>query len=309
MQTKKSEIQNLQSEIVIDVLCVGHASFDITLRVARHPGADEKCFAESRIECGGGPAANAAVTVARLGGKSAFAGYLGNDVYGQKHFEELQKENVNTDLIVRGERPTPLSVVLVKPGGKRTVINHKKQTPPLPEGRIDFSSLQPAAILFDGHEPLLSIPLARQAREKGIPTLLDAGSVHAGTIQLAPVTDYLIASRKFAGEFTGEKNPEDALKALAAIAPFVIITLGEEGLIWAKGKRTGKMAAFPVEAVDTTGAGDAFHGAFAAGIARGYGFEDNLVFASAAAALTCTKSGGRVGLPGAREVEQLRNQS
>lgn len=292
-----------KTEIAVDVLCVGHASFDVTLQVAHHPGSDEKCFAENRIECGGGPAANAAVTVARLGGQSAFAGYLGNDLYGQIHFRELRNEGVNTELLLRGENPTPLSVILVKPNGDRTVINHKKQTPPLTESSIDFSACRPKAILFDGHEPLISLPLLKYAKKAGIPTILDAGSVHRGTTELAPLVDCLIASAKFAIDFSGKTKPVTALQALNTLAPIVIITLGKDGLIWSNRKEEGILPAFPIEAIDTTGAGDAFHGAFALGIAFGKEFADNLKFSSAVAALTCTKAGARTALPRLAEVE------
>lgn len=293
------------SGIAIEVLCVGHAAYDITLQVPYHPGEDEKCLAESRVECGGGPAANAAVTVARLSGQSAFAGYLGKDLYGERHFQELLAEGVNTDLLARGDYPTPLSIILVKPDGRRTVINHKSQTPPLTPLPDNLSSWEIGVILFDGHEPDISLPLLEYAKSRGIPTLLDAGSVHRGTLMLAPRVDFLIASAKFAREFTGRAEPEAALRHLGALAPTAIITLGEQGVIWKRGEESGSYPAFPINVIDTTGAGDAFHGAFALGVARKFRFSKLLRFASATAALTCTKSGARNGIPGAEEVKQF----
>src|SRR5690554_3623618 len=171
MNTPPSNIENHG----IQVLCVGHASYDLVFSVPHHPEADEKIFADSLISCGGGPASNAALTVARLGYKAAFAGYLGNDTYGQIHFEELRRENVSTDLIARGTMPTPLSAILIKPDGKRALVNYKGATAPLPANSIDFSEVSPEVILFDGHEPLLSEPLCAWAKSKAIPTVLDAG--------------------------------------------------------------------------------------------------------------------------------------
>ena len=153
----------------INVLCVGHASYDLVLPVDHHPEADEKCFASGLIGDGGGPAANAAVTVARLGGTAAFAGYLGLDHFGNLHLDELRSEGVLDDLIVRGNSPTPLSMILVKPDGKRTIVTYKAGTPALDPGQIDFSDVHPKAILFDGHEPEISIPLAMDARKSPIP--------------------------------------------------------------------------------------------------------------------------------------------
>ena len=103
----------------VDVLCVGHAAYDLIYAVPHHPAADEKMVSDSFLSCGGGPAANASIMVAKLGLTSAFAGYLGNDGYGDLHRQELMAYQVNIDKIVRGSAPTPVSMVLVKPDGKR----------------------------------------------------------------------------------------------------------------------------------------------------------------------------------------------
>jgi sulfofructose kinase len=304
----------------IDVLCVGHASYDLVYSVDHHPEADEKCLASGLLMCGGGPAANAAVTVARLGGIAAFAGYLGRDVFGDMHFEELLSEGVITSMVVRGGHPTPLSSIIVKPGGKRTVIAHKGSTPVLEPDQVDFTRVRPGAILFDGHEPAISVPLAGKARTENIPAILDAGSVHKGTTELAPLCGYLAASEKFARDLSGEKDPARALGFLARIAPVAVITLGGAGLVWAAGRHcrvptqrlrrraeqeSGRIEAFPVDAVDTTGAGDIFHGAFALRIAGGEGLLRALRYASAAAALGCAKMGARAAIPTKAEVESL----
>jgi sulfofructose kinase len=279
-----------------DVLCVGHACYDLVFSVPRHPGADEKIFADALMACGGGPAANAAVIVARLGLKAAFAGYLGEDLYGGSHAEELAREGVDIRWLARGALPTPLSAVLVKPDGARALVNYKGATRPLPADGIDFSGLRPKVILFDGHEPFLSVPLAERARAGGIPTVLDAGSLHEGTKALVGRVDYLVASEKFAGQWLGADDVERALAGLAGLAPAVVITLGERGLVWRKDGEGGSMPAFPVRAVDTTGAGDAFHGAFAAALAEGLPWDALLRQASAAGALCCRRAGARPGL-------------
>ena len=305
MNTPPSNIENHG----IQVLCVGHASYDLVFSVPHHPEADEKIFADSLISCGGGPAANAAVTVARLGYKAAFAGYLGNDTYGQIHFEELQRENVSTDLVARGTMPTPLSVILIKPDGKRALVNYKGATEPLPANSIDFSNVSPKVILFDGHEPLLSEPLCAWAKSKAIPTVLDAGSLHKGTDALMFSVDFLVCSEKFARQWLNADDSERALSLLAERSPAVVVTLGERGLIWRKGAESGRVPAFPVKAVDTTGAGDAFHGAFAAALASGQDWLDILRYASAVGALCCTKAGARPGIPFRETVELfLKNQ-
>ncbi|PKM11421.1 MAG: carbohydrate kinase [Gammaproteobacteria bacterium HGW-Gammaproteobacteria-3] len=292
--------------IDIDVLCVGHACYDLVFSVAAHPAEDEKIFADNLVAGGGGPAANAAVTVTRLGFSAAFAGYLGQDIYGEKHLEELTGEKVYTGLIVQGAWPTPLSTVIVKPDGKRALINYKGQTRAVANGQIDFSRVAPKIILFDGHQPQLSPALAQNSRNQGIPTVLDAGSLHEGTEALMGRVDYLVCSEKFARQVA--KDVMTALTQLAQRAPAVIITLGENGLVWRRGLEQGALSAFPVNAIDSTGAGDAFHGAFAAALAVAMPWLDVLRYASAAGALCCTKTGARCGLPSRQEQSALLRQ-
>jgi sulfofructose kinase len=290
---------------MVDVLCVGHAACDVTLVVDHHPEADEKCFASERSMAGGGPAANAAVTVARLGGTSAFCGYLGQDLFGDLHFQELVAEGVLTDWIVRGSHPTPLSMILVKPDGKRTVVNFKGETPQLEPSQVDLSAISPRVILMDGHEPKISPALAREARSRGIPTVLDAGSLHSGTERLAGLVDYLIASARFARELTGEQDMRRALRLMSRLAPLAAITLGEDGFIWSRGGREESWPALPVEVLDTTGAGDVFHGAFALEIAQGRAIEAAFLAARAAAALSCTCLGARPSIPDRAALEGM----
>lgn len=290
----------------IDVLCVGQATYDLVFAVSRHPGPDEKSVAAFFAGCGGGPAANAAVAAARLGCSAAFAGYLGDDYFGREHVEELVREKVRTDFVYRGGVPTPLSVILVKPDGKRTVVNYKPPAIPAPGGAAALlENCRPRVILLDGHEPHLAPVVMARARRGAIATVLDAGSVHAGTREIVDAVDYVVASEKFSRDFTGELDPERAAQKMMRHAPAVIITRGEAGLVWRTAEGSGQMQAFAVEAVDTTGAGDAFHGAFAAGLSRKMEWSALLRYASAAAALTCTRHGARPAIPDADAVARL----
>ncbi len=286
-----------------DVACVGHASFDLVFSVPHHPAEDEKLFADSLLGCGGGPAANAAVMVARLGYKAAFAGYLGSDVYGDSHFAELQREGVDTRWVKRADSPTPLSTILVKPDGKRALINYKGDTQALPAGTIDLSGISAKVALFDGHEPHVSLDLLEHLKDSPSQTVLDAGSVHEGTLALLDKVDHLVASEKFALQYAG--NEDQALARLSELSPNVVITLGERGLIWRRGAETGTLPCPPVAAIDTTGAGDAFHGAYAAAISSGMDWLDTLRYASVAGALCCTRLGARPGLPDKRQLAEF----
>ncbi len=287
----------------IDVLCVGAGTYDLVYSVDRHPEPDEKIRATSFIGCGGGPAANAAVTVARLGLQSAFVGYLGNDIFGKAHIEELQQAGVLTDLVARGEHSSALSVVMVKPDGSRALVNYRKPESFLTAGSVDFSIVDTRVILFDGHEPYISPALARSARQRNILTVLDAGSIHSGTEELVGLVDYLVCSERFGLDFTGESTEDKALDKLGAYAPNVIITIGDRGLVWKNGSDSGRLQTYTVKAVDTTGAGDVFHGALAACLAQKKEWLESLAYASASGALCCTKIGARLGIPFKEEVE------
>lgn len=287
----------------IDLLCVGHASYDLVFSVPHHPGPDEKTVADSLIGCGGGPAANAAVAAAKLGYSAAFCGYLGDDVYGNAHLKELRDHGIDTRLVVRGESATPLSAVLVKPDGKRALVNYKGDTKALPNGSVDFEQLAPKVILFDGHEPNISLTLMEKLAINPVPTVLDAGSMHEGTQALMDKVDYLVCSEKFALQCAGDE--QSALTRLAELAPAVVITLGERGLIWQRGTESGRLAAPPITAIDTTGAGDAFHGAFAAALTSGAEWPELLRYASAAGAYCCTQLGARPGLPSREQHQAL----
>lgn len=289
--------------LAVDVLCIGHASYDLVFSVAHHPSEDEKMLAESLLGCGGGPAANAAVTVAKLGFSAAFAGYLGLDLYGDSHYRELTELGVDTRLLQRGHSPTPLSAVLVKPDGKRALINYKGETQALASNSIDFSGIMAKVLLFDGHEANISLDLVNQVRPQNLPTILDAGSLHDGTRALLDKMTYLVCSEKFAWQYAGDVDI--ALTQLAALAPAVVITLGERGLIWRCGVETGSLCAPPVTALDTTGAGDAFHGAFAAAVAANSDWSQTLRYASAAGAYCCTQLGARPGIPNRQQHQDL----
>jgi sulfofructose kinase len=292
----------------VDLLAIGFACYDMVFAVDRHPAPDDKCRARRLIHCGGGPAANAAVAAARMGCRVAFAGYLGCDLFGRAHFDELEAEGVVTDFVVRGESPTALAAIVVKPDGRRTVVTHMLNTPRLTADDLNFSHCRPAAILCDGHQPELSLQAVHSARNQNIPTILDAGSVHAGTCSLVDKVDYLVAAEKFAREFTGQPDRRVALAGLGELSPNVVITLGADGLIWRRGGDSGRLPAFRTNVVDSTGAGDAFHGIFAAVLAKGMPWMDGLRYASAAGALACKRYGARPAMPTKMEIDRFVNR-
>jgi sulfofructose kinase len=290
---------------IFDVLCVGAGTYDLVYSVDRHPEPDEKIRAASFTGCGGGPAANGAMAVARFGLKTAFIGYLGYDIFGEAHFEELQQAGVNTDHVERGNYSSALSVVIVKPDGSRALVNYRTAESFLAEGAVELSEIDTKVILFDGHEPNISPALARYARSKNIITVLDAGSIHRGTEELANLVDYLVCSEKFGLGFSGEKSEERAVEKLSSYAPNVIVTVGDRGLVWKNREGSGRLKAYKVKTVDTTGAGDVFHGILSACLAMKMKWAECLRYASAAGALCCLKTGARLGIPTKNEIEEF----
>ncbi|MEY2701022.1 MAG: hypothetical protein RIQ52_1777 [Pseudomonadota bacterium] len=284
-----------------DVICIGHASYDMVYSLDALPDDGEKAQADGLIMCGGGPAANAAVAIARLGSRAAFCGYIGNDMPGRVQLQELARAGVNTDMVVRGDAATPVSCVWVTPDGQRTLVNYKGDTRALERSAFRPLYQRPRVLLADGHEPelaLAALDWVRQEAGSHCGVVLDAGSLHAGTQSLMYRVDHLVASEKFARQFLGRDDPEAALAAWCTRVPVAVVTLGERGLVWRCGAESGRLPAFTVDAVvDTTGAGDAFHGAYAAGLAAAMPWQDLLAFASAAGSWCCTRMGARPGMP------------
>jgi sulfofructose kinase len=278
---------------------------DINFNAAHHPTADEKLRATNMHTCGGGPAANAAVTIARLGGSARFSGYLGNDAFGDAHLREFASNGVHADGLHRGDAPTPVAAVTIKPNGERSIIDYRAPSALAAEDTISLTKFPAKVLLIDGHQPLLSLALIEEARALGIPSILDAGSINDGTQLLYNKVDYLITSAKFAKHFSGEDDPRTALATLDGAAPLIACTWGADGVYWQDEYGQHHTPAFDIEAVDTTGAGDAFHGAFALGIAEGLKTKQNMRRACATGALTCLRAGARSALPTRKAVDAL----
>lgn len=291
--------------VPLDLLSIGTTAYDLVFSIPADPVPDAKTQAEGFFSAGGGPALNGAVLAARHGLQAGFCGYLDNQHFGEKHYRELADEGIRLDWVVRGDSPSPMAVILVKPDGRRFLVNYSGMTPHLPAGSVDFSTVSPRAVLFDGHEPYLSRQLMDYIKGSGVISVLDAGSVHRGTLDLLADVDHCVCSQKFARQFSGQGSPQAALEALCRHTASVVITLGEDGLVWRNSGGSGSLPAFDIQAVDTTGAGDTFHGAFTVCLLEGKSWQETLLYASAAAACSCLKLGARPGIPTRQEVDDF----
>ncbi len=296
---------------MVKVIGIGVACLDYLLQAPDirrvHEGGRLRGF---RIQ-GGGMAATAMVAVARLGGQAELWTALGDDLHGQWIAAELAYEGVDLSQTARVPgRASPFNFVMVDGvTGERVFlspgIGWEREWPGTPVAweRLDAAD----ALLVDGFWPTLALEALRRARARGIPTCGDINRV-AGNEELLPLIDYLVASRHVAEEIAGGAS-EQALRALArGGARLTAITLGEQGLIYLADGELGEMPAFSAPVVDTTGAGDVFHGALAFGVAQGWAPRPLLRFASAVAALKCRALGGRTACPTRAEVEAFLAQ-
>ena len=289
----------------MDLWCVGLAVQDIGFSLEEFPLPDSKNNARALSIAGGGPAANAAVLASKFGVSTAFIGHLGQDTFGEIQYKELSSYGIHMDYVIRNENPTPTSTILSTTKGDRTIITYGISENYLKESELNLPSLLPKAILFDGHQPEISTAILKIAKKHNVPTILDAGSIHTGTDALYREVDYLIASEKFYRQWNNQLG-KDSFDYLKRHVRHLIITLGDKGLIYVgENNEKKKKKAFPIDTIDTCGAGDTFHGAFAAGQVQGLSMENNLRQSSAAGAFCCTKLGAREGIPSLEELQRF----
>ncbi|HTL57636.1 MAG TPA: PfkB family carbohydrate kinase [Candidatus Limnocylindrales bacterium] len=293
----------------ISALCIGHASFDLCMVVSSFPTENSKSETNLLIESGGGPAANAAWLLARWGVSTALACTLGDDEYGRRALKELREAGVDCRLIQQlSNQRTPLSFIISSRGtASRTIINRKVPGPPLKLTPDKLAELDPKLLLFDGHEPEASLR-AIDAFPNAI-TVLDAGSLREGTQLLAGRVQYLVSSERFAAQVTGDKdiihNWQTCLPRLRrSNNRVIVVTLGEQGLIYDDGNSQERLPALPVPAKDTSAAGDVFHGAFAFALLQNLPLPQALRLATTAAGLSVQKFGGRPSTPDLAEVKK-----
>lgn len=292
-----------------DVISLGYSAVDYIGIVPHLPEIDTKILMEDFTRQGGGPAATAAVAVARLGGKSAFVGVMGDDDFSEFMLRELAKEGVDTSRVVRcpGASSQFSFIMVDKSTGKRTIAWTRSELPPLRADQLDREFISSCKVLhLDRHEPGAGTQAANWVHEAGGVVSMDAGTLVPGLEELLPLVDVLVASHAFAREATGLADPSECARALLVRRLIAGVTCGDRGCWFAtSGGDEFHVPAFEVDVVDTNGAGDVFHGAFALAIAEGRDPQYSARFASAVAALKCRKLGGRAGIPSRAEAEAL----
>jgi len=289
------------------VLCLGMSALDAIYRLPRIPAQPTKVLATGFTECGGGMAANASVAVARLGGAAHYWGRVGDDDLGRRIVAELVAEGVDASTVRRVPNCiSPSAAILVADDGERLVcayndprLDHDASWLPL-AGVAQFS-----AVLVDVRWPAGAAAVLEAAAKAGVLTVLD-GDVGPPDVtrDLARRASHVAFSEPGLALVAGDGAPGAGLRRIAATVPGVVgVTLGPKGFLWLEADRERRIPAPAVDAVDTLAAGDVWHGAFALALGEGRDIETAARFANTAAAIKCTRPGGRLGTPSRAEVD------
>ena len=291
-----------------EIVGIGANVHDTLVTVPHYPTEDTKLRADNVVECGGGPCGTGLVAAAKLGARCAYIGVLSDDSSGRFLVEDMRRFNVLDAFVDVKSGYSAFSSYIWLSGetASRTCVFNKGNLPPLELSEEQMMAVKSAKLLMiDGNELEAAIEAAKAAKESGTLVLYDAGGLYDGVDRLLPYADILIPSEEFAKGHTGEDSAESAARALyEKYKPkMVAVTCGRDGgVLYCGGEPIVRYPAFKVEAVDSNGAGDVFHGAFAFALTRGMTYENACIFSSAVSALKCTHIGARDGVPQLDEV-------
>jgi sulfofructose kinase len=288
------------------IACLGITVLDRVQRVKELPTTGGKFVATDYFEVGGGPAATAAAAVAKLGKQVDFIGRVGGDSVADTMLSELAGYGVNVSNTVRiPEASSAFSAVLVDDEGERMIINYQdkslsRDVEPLKS--VDFSTY--STILCDVRWPEGAKYALEQAQKFSIPSVLDADLSPDPIDELVELADHVAFSEPGLSRFTETEDPIEGLKiAQKRTKGKVYVTVGAKGCYWLEDGELKHQAGKVVDVVDTTGAGDVFHGAFAVAVSEQMEPRQSVIFSNTVAALKCTKLGGREGIPDRETVD------
>ena len=297
------------------ILCIGMPVRDLTFRVRGVPARGSKENATHFEEICGGNALNAAIGIVRLGGRASVCGPMGDagETASRYIFDKLAHEGIDSrHLVHMPGLVTPISTIMIDPSGERTIVTFRdpelwKVQLPHPEVLLEDC----AAILTESRCAEFCTDLCAEARRRDIPVIVDVDRAMSLREGLLTASSHLVFSSEPLQETADVADDGAALKKIAKLTPsFLAGTRGPQGTIWLdEHGHLQETLAFPVHTVDTLGAGDVFHGAFALAITEKQELRQALRFASAAAALKCTRFGGAFAAPQRAEVEKLLDQS
>ena len=293
---------NVNISLPIQVIGIGACVMDTLVTVPSFPKEDTKLRALSSKSAGGGPTATGLVAVSKLGVSAGYIGVLAKDNGGSFLLEDFKKYGVDISQveIKDGYRSFTSTIWLAKDNATRTCVYDKGDLPTLTLSEANREAIANGRILMvDGNEMDAAKEACKVARQNSTKVLYDCGGLYQGVERLLKLTDVMIPSEEFALGHTGCKTVEEAAVKLYEMyhPEVVVITCGKEGGIIYEGTTVESYPAFLVDAVDTNGSGDVFHGAFAAAMVKGHAYKECCIFASAVSALKCTGVGARESVP------------
>ena len=296
------------------IVGIGACVFDTLYSVPTYPAEDTKMRATGSKTAGGGPVATGLVAAQKLGEETAYIGVLADDNGGVYLKRDFEKYGCDTSLIeIRSGYRSFASVLwLSQDTAARTCVFDRGDLPPLVLSEAQRDAIAGAEILMvDGNELDAAVEAAVHARKNGTRVLYDCGGLYPNVDRLLAHTDIMIPSEEFAMGHTGCRTAEDAARALyERYRPqVVVVTQGKRGGILFDGERLTSYPIYPATVVDSNGSGDVFHGAFAAGLVKGFDFEACCHFSSAVSAIKCMGIGARESVPDFETVKRYLKEN
>ncbi|NLZ49334.1 MAG: carbohydrate kinase family protein [Clostridiales bacterium] len=296
---------------MVDIVGVGHCCQDYLCIIENYPPEDGSTHITQITSQGGGAVATAMVAAARLGIHTGYIGNLGDDEIGDMIISEFQQEQVNVSTISRLPNVKSLSsYVMIQPeNGTRTKFPYQGKIPPISWDEKKKEMLRNAKILhLDGTDYENALNAALLAKEYGVTISLDGCSRqqdNSKNKELASMADILIMNAVYPMAVSGKSNIKDALLEISTWGPKIILsTAGANGVYAVIDRKVYHYKPCKAKVVDTTGAGDVFHGAFLVAYLMGKSFDDCIGFAQYTAAIKCGQIGGRTGIPDLQRVEK-----
>ncbi len=281
----------------IDCLGLGIIPLDFLVQIPRFPERGGKVDADSLCVQGGGPIPNTMVGLRRLGLKTTVIAVVGDDMAGQISIEELRREKIDTRHVIVKKQPSATAYGFIEPEGRRTIALHRKIGISARDLKLDTYPI-PRLVHLDGRDLEATLKLARWAKRVGALVSFDIGSVRNDITPVLPLIDHLVVADAWAFPYCGTRAVKTALRELHTITGgTVVVTEGIKGATAFEGGRFVHHPAYKVNAVDTTGAGDAFHVGYIYALLQGKDLSTRLKIGSAVAALKCTRPGARGGMP------------
>ena len=299
---------DLPKDRKFQVVGFGENAVDQVCKVPEFPMHDTKVQMEKMLMLGGGTIATACSLCARYGLTTRYVGRVGDDEKGQFALREMRAEPMDCVIEVVPMASSHFSLIIVdRPTGGRTILWERDPRLLYAEGELSPKPLREGQIMhLDGNDVSASIQAASWARESGMKVVLDVDKVQDNVGELLSLVDFAIPSVEFVRNFSGWEDWQEGLRIVKDYCPgLVVVTLGEKGsaVLW-EGE-IHKFKAFPIKTVDSTGAGDVFHGAFIYWMLQGWSLGRCMRFSNAAGGLACTRLGARSAIPALDDVLEL----